>query len=116
LAVTARDHGQTPAAWTAALLGHCLLDQPILRGDESIALTDATRHLAAIGVLLNQVARALNTQVKSSGSADARALPLDLIERCGAQIRSTTQAAHRLMDASRQAYRRADAVAEVERA
>jgi hypothetical protein len=110
LEAVARDHGQTCAGWTAALLAHYLLDQPMLRHDESAALREATRQLAAVGVLLNQVARALNAQRRATGTADARALPRDLIDRCAAQIQSTTDAAHRLMSASRQVYRYADEI------
>jgi hypothetical protein len=106
LEATAIDYGQTPSGWTAALLAHTLLiDVPLQRRDELVALREATRQLWAVGVLLNQIARVLHTQVKSNGHADARSVPLDLIEQCKAEIRSTTGAAHALMDSNRQAYR-----------
>lgn len=108
LAAVASDHGQAPAAWTAALLAHCLLGRPLQRRDEFQALREATRQLTAVGVLLNQVARALNTQIKSHGVADATSFPIGLIEQCQTEIHLTTEAAHRLMEASLQAYRCAD--------
>lgn len=108
LVAVAGDHGQSPAAWTAAMLAHCLLGRPLQRRDEFQALREATRQLTAVGVLLNQIARALNTQIKSRGVADATSVPIGLIEQCQAEIHHTTEAAHRLMEASLQAYRRAD--------
>jgi hypothetical protein len=108
LEATAIDYGQTPSGWTAALLAHTLIDAPLQRRDELIALREATRQLWAVGVLLNQVARVLHTQVKSNGHADPRSVPLGLIEQCKAEIRSTTGAANALMDSNRQAYRHAD--------
>jgi hypothetical protein len=108
LEAMATDYGQTPSGWTAALLAHTLLNLPLQRRDELVALREATRQLWSVGVLLNQVARAINTQIKSNGAADAQAVPLSLIEQCRTEIRSTAAAAHRLMDANRQAYRCAD--------
>jgi hypothetical protein len=108
LEATAIDYGQTPSGWASALLAHTLIDLPLTRRDELVALRESTRQLWAVGVLLNQVARAINTQVKSNGVADAQAVPLSLIERCRTEIRSTADAAHRLMDSNRQAYRYAD--------
>ena len=110
LEATAIDYGQTPSGWTAALLAHTLIDLPLQRHDELVALRESTRQLWAVGVLLNQVARAINTQIKANGVADAHAVPLGLIEQCRTEIRSTAGAAHRLMDANRQAYRYADPV------
>jgi hypothetical protein len=109
LEVQARDFGQTPAAWTAALLAHLLIDQPLQRRDEVLALREATRQLAAVGVLLNQVTRAVNTKAKAAGFVDPQALPLAVIERCLVEIRSTTGAARRVLDTNRQPYRYADA-------
>ena len=109
LEAVAGDHGQAPSAWTAALLAHCLLGRPLQRRDELHALREATRQLTAVGVLLNQVARAMNTQIKSHGAADPASMPGGLIEQCQTEIRLTTGAAHRLMDANLQAYRCADA-------
>ena len=108
LEAMASDYGQTPSGWTAALLAHTLIDLPLQRRDEMLALRESTRQLWAVGVLLNQVARAINTQIKSTGVADAQAVPLSLIEQCRTEIRSTADAAHRLMDSNRQAYRYAD--------
>jgi hypothetical protein len=108
LEAVAHDYGQTPAGWTSSLLAHCLLGQPLQRRDELIALCEATRQLTAVGVLLNQIARAVNTQIKAAGIADPHAVPPSLIEQCRAEIRSTTDAVHRLIDRNRQAYRCAD--------
>jgi hypothetical protein len=108
LEAMASDYGQTPAGWTAALLEHTLIDLPLLRRDELVALRESTRQLWSVGVLLNQVARAINTQIKANGVADAQAVPLGLIEQCRLEIRSTAEAAHRLMDSNQQAYRYAD--------
>jgi hypothetical protein len=108
LEAAASDYGQTPSGWTAALLAHTLINLPLQRREELVALRESTRQLWAVGVLLNQVARAINTQIKSNGVADAQAVPLGLIEQCRTEIRSTADAAHRLMDSNRQAYRYAD--------
>ncbi|HEU4458824.1 MAG TPA: hypothetical protein VFR90_06850 [Methylibium sp.] len=107
LQAVADDHGQTAAGWTAALLAHILLEQPLQRRDELLALREATRQLWAAGTLLNQIARACNTQAKTSGRVDGSTVPAELLERCSAEIRSTSAAAHALMDSNRQAYRRA---------
>jgi hypothetical protein len=110
LEATASDYGQTPSGWTAALLAHTLINLPLQRRDELVALRESTRQLWSVGVLLNQVARAINTQIKANGVADAQAVPLGLIEQCRNEIRSTAEAAHRLMDSNRQAYRYADPI------
>jgi hypothetical protein len=108
LAAVSHDFDQTPAGWTAALLAHALLDAPLARRDELIALRASTHQLSSVGVLLNQVARALNTQVKERGIVDAAAVPAGLIEQCRAEIRSVTNAVCRVIEANRQVYRRAD--------
>jgi hypothetical protein len=108
LEATAIDYGQTPSGWASALLAHTLIDLPLTRRDELVALRESTRQLWSVGVLLNQVARAINTQIKANGVVDAQAVPLSLIEQCRTEIRSTADAAHRLMDSNRQAYRYAD--------
>ena len=106
LEAAARDHRQTPSGWTAALIAHCLLGHPFQPRDEVLALREATKQLTSVGVLLNQTARALNTQIKSGVAADAQSIPHGLIERCSAEIRSTTDLAHRLIEANQQVYRR----------
>jgi hypothetical protein len=106
LAAIADDFEQTPAGWTSALLAHVLLNAPLTRHDELAALREATRQLSALGVLLNQVARALNTQLKSGRDFDPAAVPVNLIERCRAEISSVADAAHRVIETNRQVYRR----------
>ncbi len=108
LKAVADDHGQSPAGWVAALLAHVLLDRPLQRRDELVALREATRQLWSVGVLLNQLARAVNTELKSSGFVRTSVLDEQVIEQCRDEIRSVANAAQRLIETNRQAYRRAD--------
>jgi hypothetical protein len=108
LKVVADDHGQSCAGWVAALLAHVLLDRPLQRRDELVALKEATRQLWSVGVLLNQLARAVNTELKSSGFVRTSVLDEHVIEQCRDEIRSVASAAQRLIETNRQAYRRAD--------
>jgi hypothetical protein len=106
LTAIASDFEQTPAGWTASLLAHALLNAPLVRHDELAALREATHQLSALGVLLNQVARALNTQLKSRGDIDAATVPVRLIEQCRTEISSVADAARRVIDTNHQVYRR----------
>ena len=90
-----------------SLLGHVLLDAPFARQDELAALREATHQLRTLGVLVNQVARALNSQLRSPrGDTDALIVPAGLLDQCRAEISSVADAAHRVIEANRQVYRR----------
>jgi hypothetical protein len=105
------DYGQTPAGWCSSLLSHVLDGQPLTRRDELRALQESNRQLRACGNLLNQVARALNVDLKESIEADAGRVDPSLIRRSLALIESTSARVSDLLDSNRPAYRCADGLA-----
>jgi hypothetical protein len=106
LTAAAQDFGQTPAGWASSLLAHALDGDPLTRHDERIALERLSEELAAIGNNLNQIARALNVDVKLTGVADAARLDVALIRRCLELVEATASTVTGVLDASRQTYRR----------
>jgi Ribbon-helix-helix protein, copG family len=111
LAMVAVDYGQTPAGWCSALLSHVVDGRPLIRRDELRALEDASRQLRACGNLLNQVAHALNLDLKQGIEADAGRVDPSLIRRSLLLIESTSARVSDLLDSNRQAYRCADGLA-----
>lgn len=109
LGLIAADYGQTRAGWVAALLAHVVTDMPMTRRDELTALAASNRQLWAIGTTLNQIARAMNVEIKVRGHTDGEQLPVELMRECRIVIEGHTAATAALIAANRCAYRRVDA-------
>lgn len=101
-----RDYGQTPAGWTAALLARVLLGHPMYRHDELSALRESTRQLWSTGVLLNQIAKACNLEVKARGIATDAHLRPEILAACLSAVRHTADRIADLLESNRQVFKR----------
>lgn len=69
LCSVAQDYRYTPNGWVVRLLANVLENEPLLRRSEVEALQESVRGLWAIGVNLNQIAKALNIRLKDGAGA-----------------------------------------------
>lgn len=106
LLAVSRDYGQTPAGWTAALLARVLLGHPMYRREELSALRESTRQLWSTGVLLNQIAKACNLEVKARGIATDAHLRPEILAACLSAVRHTADRMADLLEANRQVFKR----------
>lgn len=98
-------YGQSRAGWIASVIHSVALGTPMLRREELAILNESNRQVWAVGVTLNQIAKAMNAQLKAGRNANADQLPLQLLRECLAAVDVQAAAVATLVQNAKATYR-----------
>ena len=99
LELRAKDHGQVQSRWISSLVQTRLMEKPVFRNEELLALLASNRELAAVGRNVNQMAKHLN-----ASPSDIAEVRLELLHLMYGEIELLRKSILSLVAASNRAW------------